>query len=260
MTTENKSHNSDSISIHMDKGFLGYRGGDPVYWTIGDDKVADVRVRRRVTLDVVESCGFCFDNVVIQSSSITDVSTGEIRHQSMIVLPDGENLDRIFMEIANLDSLNKSITDLYSEWNSGHVERMLEYAARHKDSIISEKSSSARYVSATITVEPLTPTGKIKKYPVHACLLVTAYAPDKYFNKKEDDYSDVPSNITSKSTVDWVLYFTRDGRVGKGRINVWLDRDNTMATFDSEKNGLLYSKKITKSDLESGKNITVYPC
>ncbi len=249
-TVDHREDISDQSSITIDDNFINYTNGPSANFITVSDSFADVRKRERKSIDVPASCGFFFEDVIVQQSSLADIETGELKHQSYIVIPDGSNLTKIVESVIGLIPFNDEIAEMCPRWSAGSVKRVINFIAAHEPAINREENSEWN-ITATMTVEPLTTTGRIKKYPICSSIVATLWA--------VTDMPRTDSAAGSRVNADMTLYFNQDGDIGKGHISLWLEHDNIRSEFGSDKSGSLILKKVTEVSALSGEPTTVYP-
>ena len=178
---------------------------------------SDVRKRETVSLDVPESCGFDFDCVRLQSSSLLEEETGEVISEDNIVLMSGYNLVKVYSDWSKLlPEVNRLVSETWDGWDNRFVTETYRILCGREQ--CDSHGDDGRFVSAVLTVEDLTPTGRIKKFPIMATVFISwmtiggkVHVPGDY------DYDFGKDECTHMLMLRG--HYLPDGTIGKGTIS-----------------------------------------
>lgn len=142
------------------------------------------------TLEPPAPCGFSFDDVYVQTERVFDRETDTIVKDICNVTLEGNNLDKVAGDMTSLIPFAKEVSDVDSNWISlgGYIHDIIA-----RDDIR----------EAWLSVKPLTPTGKIKKFPIEAIIHLMDIEPDTSFIAN--------------------LSYLSNGTIGKATLIQWKD-------------------------------------
>lgn len=214
-------------SIELDDGFLNYKDGPDQKWISDDGYTVDIRTRKRINLNPVESCGFDFSDVVVQANQNVDKETGEILHDDVVVILDGENLNKAYSSFAFAVESSKGLSETIPEYNYQIAHKVSRFISVQLDHANEEKASNPWMITSTAVIAGLTPTGKVKKYPIRSTVLFSSNSFD----------------CTYRVSLHVVSCYLKDGSIGKACLVMWLDHIGVKCDFVKSKEGLLEIKK-----------------
>lgn len=221
-----KASEKSSIGYHRDGTALVQELS-----SLGDGRVV-IRKWDRMNLDAPEPCGFTFENALVQTDGILDTETGELANASHVVYFEGDNQekleDALVENFAGVVEAAKEVEpDLDADgamdlanYLLAHVPSWPDDETRIKSNLINGDVVNGEYERIRISchgkVEELTPTGKVKKFPVLGVMTLDAYPP---FGTKKV--------LGDLSTIErWLhvsMKFLPSGEVGGIEINSNLD-------------------------------------
>lgn len=195
------------------------------------DEYGNVDTRETVDLAVPEPCGFDLNNVRLQTNNLIEAETGELIHSSSIVLMQDQNIQKTFNawdEI--LDHVNISAKNINACWDSLFVQQMFQMMKSVQNNEIPQINKfgvDQYHFSATLTVEPLTATGKVKRSPIRTVLLLHSYF-----------------EIEPNGTLVLEASFNKEGKISKGTINNGPQEKHLIADFSLNRDGSYLVKRI----------------
>lgn len=182
-------------------------------------------------VEVPALCGFDFHDVRLLTGSFLRADTGEVIDSQRVVIMTGSNLVRAYSDwVGLLPRVNELAAETYGMWDEAFV------AAAWRDLCGREKGrgDDGKQVETTLCIEPLTPTGKVKKFPLEANLIISwSTIGEKVFRSDDYDY-DYEHGEQGNHGLHLKANYLRDGTIGKG----WVDYAHgepgdgvTIATF-----------------------------
>lgn len=177
------------------------------------------------------SCGFDFHDVRLFTGSFLWADTGEVIDSQQVVIMTGPNLVKAYSDwIELLPLVNESAVRRYGMWDEAFV------TAAWRDLCGRERGwgDDGKRVETNLCIEPLTPTGKVKKFPLESSLLIEwSTVGEKVCRSGDFDY-DWEHGKQGNHALNLKANYLRDGTIGKG----WVDYANgepgngvTIATF-----------------------------
>lgn len=191
-----------------------------------NDGDAWIHTKERRDVDAPEPCGFRFRNVIVSTKDTIDTETGElINHQSDII-PDINSFAKMAKDWKDLDFFLEAAGKQIPQFPMGKAFlyiNNLKYLPSRKIEDLTYNPFCDHDYDARITVEPLTKTGKAKKFPISTWIEVSWEEPfDEWFGKKEEAESE---------RIYLISHYLKDGRIGKGRINLDINHQHYEMEF-----------------------------
>lgn len=197
------------------------------------------------TIDAPEPCGFSFVNVPVKIDRLVNTETGEVRSENEKVRLYGDNLFHVIKAIETIAPIaNETI---------GYVDNWI-FPKRWIPDLIASSLNQDSSVSfnGTIEIESLTPSGKVKKYPVNTELWIDF----KYPFIDNIDGKRVEEPWTSALCK---LSFFPNGKPGKSRIAYHGNGFGICTDVDIDKHGEYFLKQVRVIVPPSRDWLKVYP-
>ncbi|HIS40774.1 MAG TPA: hypothetical protein IAC12_08120 [Candidatus Aphodovivens avistercoris] len=217
--------------------FINPSDGTKSKITVHNECSDSVTTRERCALDVKAACGFDFSNVLLQENMDVDVDTGEIlTHRSFVEL-ENENLQKVLADIRKIAALSRDIKESVASWPEVEFLRLVDLL--NLASAGKANPSRAVITSAALIVNELTPTGKLKKYPITASICFDEY--------DEIDYSNPPERLSkadTSKTLTIVIKYLASEEVGRAELGITAHYLSHKALFERSKSDGLKVKKV----------------
>lgn len=228
-------------------GFLGDRrdffsihSSSPATFWYGYDDKARAFSRETVDLDVPAQCGFDFNGVRLQTDALIEAETGEVLSDSRIVLMSGYNLVKTYMDWTDmLPGVNALAKETWEQWDARFVEETFRDLCGREPT---ESADDGKFVTANLKVEDLTPTGRLRKYPLSTCVYTSWHTiGGKTFVSNDFDYDWDQEDCMH--LLDIRAHYLPDGSIGKGSIGYGTSGTGIVtATFKVRDGDVLVSK------------------
>lgn len=162
---------------------------DPEYATTSEQTFV------RETLSPPAPCGFSFDDVEIERRRKIRKATGEIIEESEAVIVEGANLRKVTDDVS-------AMVDVVYDFFGDAVPYQLGQISDQLAGYSKPCAINGCRLYAHLEIMPLTPTGKIKKYPIRV---------------RVQYYHEIASLICK-------LEYLENGILGKARLDFWINR------------------------------------
>lgn len=204
------------------------------------DGYGNLWTKERRDVEAPEPCGFDFKNVIVNTNDGVDLETGEMGDNPPFITPDLNNFAKIANDWKDLKFFWEAIEKQVPRFPMSKVLfyiNNLKFLPTRKTEIFDNNVFQDHDYTAYLVVEPLTKTGKVKKFPVRTLVDVSWHEPfDDWYGKKDQP---------GRESIRLSSYYLKDGRIGKGEINIWIDHDAYILDFALDtKNEEYYIKKI----------------
>lgn len=189
--------------------------------------------------------GFDLVNLPVSETRWVNTITGEVESTDERVLLTDTNILNAIKALQSLAPIADETTDHVDNWVDLNrwIPDLIKAVADHH-------SNSLSY-DGYMFVDPLTPTGKPKKYPINLILNIDFAYPFKIqykSNHKEEPWTSATCN----------LYFTQDGIIGKGSISYHGNGYGVSSDVDTYK-GNQFLKRVRVIVPPSTEWMKVYP-
>lgn len=163
---------------------------------------------KRGPIEVLEPCGFNFDNVLVYQTRIVDVDTGEITRQKRWVRLDGANWEKTKAVVADLHNRMGRIEFLDHEWPS--------FIPFYNHTFCSKGPGKTDMgsIEANLLINEAAASGKPKRYPMQVQLSIKINERDIYL---EDEL------VYFDCSTEAIIYadLLKDGSIGKAEVILW---------------------------------------
>lgn len=210
----------------------------------------------RTTFDVVEPCGFDFSDAVVRRNNTVDFETGEVVEFHPFIIPSSANFDKMIADWKTLTPLLVEAEQVAPSFPAAeilcYIENLHQLPSGGRNAPSDNVFLDWDY-KATISVEPPTKTGKVKRYPIKTGIDMSWYEPFNEWHEKKPE--------SDKKTLYLDGYYMKDGVIGKGKITFWKNRTPYVLEFARDtKTGERFIKKIrTSAGLRLGEWKILYP-
>lgn len=213
--------------------------------------------KERRGIEVQEPCGFRFNDAIVNTNEGVNLETGEIGGNSPFITPDLNNFAKMINDWKDLDFFWEAVGKKIPQFPMSKVLfyiNNLKFLPTRKTDLLGDNNIFRDHdYTSHIVVEPLTKTGKVKKFPIRTMIGVTWNEPfDDWYGKKDQG---------GRESIHLSSYYLKDGRIGKGEINIWIDQDAYIMDFALDtKNDEYYVKKVrTNVGVPMGEWKVIYP-
>lgn len=205
-----------------------------------------IATREWCSLKAPAECGFDFSNVILQENTGVDKETGEIIGEQTIVLLQDENLKKFVSDMMEMMELNQTIKAVAPTWPASEATWLFGMLYEAVDGRIEVPGFDK---VGTIRVMPLTPTGKVKKYPLGATVVLDV--------RDEVDLNKMEGLIAADYTHTIICQgsYLASGEIGRATITIHGSRKGHGACIERAKDGELFIKFVTRSEfiMEDGR-------
>lgn len=197
------------------------------------------------TIDAPEPCGFSFVNVPVKIDRTVNSETGEVRSESEKIRLFGDNLFHVIKAIETIAPVANETISYVDNWI---------FPKRWIPDLISSSLNQDSPVSfnGTIEIEPLTPGGKVKKYPINTELWLDFKYPfidDLNGKRVEEPWTSALCKLS----------FFPNGEPGKSRITYHGNGFGICTDVDIDKHGEYFLKQVRVIVPPSHDWMKVYP-
>lgn len=175
--------------------------------------------KERKDITAPEPCGFQFKSAIVQTNDSVDFETGELSNNPLFITPDSNNLLKMMNNWIELTPFWESVATYIPAFPMNkvlHYIKNLRQLPYRKDSSCPDNIFRDYDYCSHITIEPLTKTGKVKKYPIQTTIQIAwSQTFDEWYGKAEQ---------AQEERLFLLSYYQKDGKIGKGTINYSFDQ------------------------------------
>lgn len=173
--------------------------------------------REHKSIEVPAACGFMFNNVIVHTTAKIDRSTGEVGDSPLLVVPYTHNLTKMMNDWRDLnffwEFVHNSVPEFPMEGTLSYINNLGQLLHRNDETYPNNFFRDFDY-KAQMLIEPLTETGRIKKYPITTSIIIQWDEPiEEWLESGETELRNA-----QRIHVHLESSYLENGRVGKGMI------------------------------------------